>query len=909
MNKFTLLFAFVLASCIASAQSLDPASLKLLLSQKNIPERDFEEAMQAKGYNINNVGDKDPAQVQRVALETIDQLEAKVKTKPDSPLLESVQQGIDKDTKSTPEDAGAGTSKPPIGSDNLAAKVQSSDIYGMDVLRNNNLNVFFAGTSGNPTDAYVLGPGDKIVVNIWGVASFSGSYQIGADGYIRPERVPPIFLKGMTLGKARPMVRSRFAQFYSFITDNFDMVVSGTRDVTVNITGEIKRYGSYTMPATNTAINAIVAAGGPTDIGSVRQIKLIRQGEATRTFDLYQFLNNPAAIRDFSLQDNDYIQIPVIDKMVEIKGAVRRPMRYELLDNEQLTKLIEYAGGLESNAFTKSVNVRRIAQNEEVILTFSLDEILAKKQDFSILNGDEITISAIALPADNFITIEGEVSKPGQLAFKPGMRISDVLNTGFLKPQARQDLAFLERANYDGTVTILTVNLTRAGQVVGSSDDLLLQKRDRIIFYPQSRYVDKAEVVLSGAVRVPGIYPYDADRKMRVSQLIDQAGGLRPDAEDFAYIIRRDPANRESVNYIRLDLKKAVENPNSPENTLLTPADTVLVYSTSQFANNARVSVLGAVRNEGVFLYAPGMTLKDVLTMTGGLKISASQSRIEVNRVVIDGDNPVKTVVATLSVNDELDVAGSEGFVLAPFDVVVVRNKPDYGLQRFVTIQGEVKYPGIYALLSPNETLTSIIQRSGGTTEKAFLPGSSLTRVEGNKGIVIVDFLKATTNPLSFSNITIVEGDIISIAKRDDLVAIKGATRVGELYPDRLLNSGNAIIVAFSGKANAMRYIRRHALGVSKNADRNSIIVERPNGSLKRTINFGLFRIYPMVVPGSTVKVVKKAEEAAEKPEGQEVIPEESVPKEEIDWGKVLANSIQQAMSVLSLILIIQRLN
>jgi polysaccharide biosynthesis/export protein len=878
-------------------QQLDPAKWTALLQEKGVSQGDFQAAMLAKGVTPTTAATMDPEQLQVIAMQVIDGLAKLEKPTIIPPGVNVVEDAADPSKTSTPV--------PPVGSDEkLDQPTQKvSDIYGMDVLRSGNVSSYVFGSEDRPSDAYVLGQGDKITINIWGVAAFTGSYDIGNDGYIRPDRVPPIYLKGMSLGKARGMLKSRFGQFYPFIGDNFDVIVSGTRKVTINVSGEVNKYGSYTMSATNSAISALISAGGPTDIGTLRRIRLLRQGESPKTLDIYEFLQNPALVKDFTLQDNDFIHVPTSGRMVQISGAVRRPMKYELLDGEQLIKVLEFAGGLTSNAYTNQINIKRFEKNKEILVSVDLASLLANRTDFALLNGDEISISTISMPADNFVEADGEVAYPGALSLSPGMRISDLANKAMPRPSARLDIVFLERKNPDQTIALFPINLSDILRAPGGVNDLVLKNGDKLVIYPKARYIDKADITIVGSVRVPGNYPFDTERKVRVSDLVNLAGGLIPNATPFGYIVRKDSTNFELPLYQRVNLEEAMRG-NLAENFVILPFDTLFIQSNEDFTTYSNVSIMGEVNKEGEYAFAPGLTLTDLLTFSGGLKLTATSTRIEIYRVDMTGNDRVRTIAATVEVDDKLNIVGSpDGVTLQPFDQIIVRKKPNFNYQQYVVIKGEVLYPGSYALLSDNEPISSLIQRAGGLTTEAFVAGATINRSKSNIGFILVDMTKAINNDNSRDNIPLEEGDLIMIPKIYDLVYIAGSHRASEIYPERYLATANTITISYAGPMSAIKYVKKYALGPSKEADLSNIIVEHPNGRLKRTKNFGLFRIYPKVSKGARVFVPRKPAEPIDpnKPAGD--------PPKEIDWNEVVTNTVQQAIQVLSLILLVERIN
>ena len=338
---------------------------------------------------------------------------------------------------------------------------------------------------------------------------------------------------------------------------------------------------------------------------------------------------------------------------------------------------------------------------------------------------------------------------------------------------------------------------------------------------------------------------------------------------------------------------------NSGDNIELKANDKLIIYSKLDFLEKSVVSISGAVRSPGEFIYDASLTLTDLLTLAGGLKMQAATNRIDVFRVQIFENEPTKTVVATLEVDgNNYQVKGSD-FQLQPFDQVAVRSVANFELQKLVTLRGEVKFPGVYALLDDNEKLTSVIKRAGGLTGEAFVEGAMLTRNIEETGYVVFQLEEALQNNASNSNIIMKRGDVLEIPKQKDLVGINLAnTLAAELYDTSVVRQ-KMINVPYTKGKSAKYYIDEYVAGIGKKGRRKYVTVRHPSGEIQRTKIFLFFKKYPKVEKGSVVNIGRKKE----KPD------KEKVKKEETDWGKVVANSIAQVTAVLSLVILVQRLD
>ncbi len=771
-----------------------------------------------------------------------------------------------------------------------------SRVWGQHLFRDKTIAVFRTTSDVRPPDSYILSAGDIITISIFGASQFDSQFEIQKDGYVQPSQMPKIFLKGVRLGQAKELLRSRFAQFYRFAPEQFAATLSTARNITVNIFGETVHYGSFSMSAANTAFNALMAAGGPNDLGTVRDIKVIR-GRETKKLDIYEFMNNPGIQFDFFLEDNDIIYVPVAERVVSIKGAVRRPFKYELTGNENLAKLLEFAGGLNADAYREVVQIQRYINDKKVLMDVPLQDILDQKQDYTLLNGDEVIVRVIPSPIENIATIEGAVELPGDYAISETNRVSDLLKKGVLRRETRTDIAFLLRTNTDNSTRLIQLNINEILSAPGSAADLILQPRDRLTVYAQGRYTDVSTISITGAVRENVFnYPYTRDSSLTLQRAILIAGGLRPDANGTGLITRNDPGNVKELEYIEVDLAAAFDHPNSAANIVLQPFDHLEVLSRSSFADTAMIRVSGAVRHPGEFVYGQKMSLRDALLLAGGLKLEAARNRVDIFRIQIRENQPTRAIVATAQVDSNLVTAG--GFAILPYDEVVVRTVPEFEFQQFVELRGEVRYPGRYALVSDNETLSDIVQRAGGLSQEAFPEGASLFRAKEQKGYVVTNLGEALRNYRSLHNHILKDGDIITVPKREDLVTIRAAnTRAMEVIVAPLVASG-LINVAFTPGKRAGWFIRKYTAGFGKTAIRTHVTVEQPNGKINRTINFGLFKIYPRVTKGSVITV-------GGKPEKEKKAEKEKKP---IDWDKSLTQILATVGTLATVLLAVSAL-
>ncbi len=898
MKKILLALFFLLGVfCCDKLSAQNPATFTPDQIRAEVVRRGFDPAevetrMRARGFDPNNITESQLPAAQQAFLEIIRELENARDSNgrpAQAPSAPPVPEKISPPDQQFPNE--------PAGSRNTASGPAA--IYGQQLFRDRRLSIYRQTSELTVPEDYILGPGDKLVVSIWGqVAAYSEDLEVNSEGYVIPKTLSRVYLTGLTYAQAKGQLQAVFARRYPVDRTNFAVSLSVARTLDVNITGEVFDYGSFRLSALNPAFNALVATGGPTDIGSVRKITLYRSGQAPRRLDVYEYLLDPSGKGNTYLQNGDNIFVPVAERVVEVDGAVRRPARYELIAGEQLRQLLEWAGGLRGDAYTTSIQVARVVNQQRTFLDVNLADLLTKNQDFDLLDGDVVTIRDISAAAENFVNVEGAVDFSGSYAFSKGLKITDLLARARLRKEARTDFAYLQRSRMDGTTEYLSVNLAAALADPSGTANATLQPRDRLIVFAQSRFADAANIQSEGALRESRTLPYDASRTLRVSDLIDLSGGLRPDAADFAYLIRTRPDNPEEKSYIRVNLRAIGANPAAPDNMVLEPFDRLTVQSKSLFSDEYTVQVKGAVRNPGEYHWDQSLQLQDLLSLAGGLRREAASDRVDIFRVVINQNQPTSVVVGTFKIDSLFNVLNNNIFQLQPYDIVVVRSVPEFELQKMVTIRGEVRYPGEYALIDKNEQLLSVLQRAGGLTTEAFPPGATLYRSEGQTGFVVLRLDAVLRDPANRHNFVLKAGDVIDIPKTKDLVAIRGATRAFDLYPDKIIGNNGGINVAYRPGKRAGWYVREYAAGFGERALRRSLTVEEANGRLRRTKNFVLFKIYPPVSKGATINVARKPA-----PE-----PKTGVEKKSVDWDVVFAETIAKATSVLTLLVLLQRL-
>jgi protein involved in polysaccharide export with SLBB domain len=916
--KFLLFTAMLFMSLCVKSQVLNEVAAKAELEKRGISEQRFREELTKRGINIDQIpsNPQELLSIEGQIKSILDDLEREAKNKkfdqPDAKDVikqkedqlkqkesSNISDEVAKNSKEIKKAVDKGATIEEAISENIQEK-QKSDIpepitFGQNLFRDNNLKLFRTTDDSKPSKSYILGPGDVVAVSIFGQSSVNFAKEITKDGFIQPDRLPRFYLTGLTIEKAEQLLKKSLKNYILFGSDEFQIAVTTARTVNVNIFGEVFNNGSFNISAVNTAFNALVAAGGPTNIGSVRKIKLLRSGQTPKTIDVYKFINDPSASEQYYLQENDYIQVPVADKLITIYGAINRPYRYELLDNENLIDLIKFAGGLLPEAIQRNIQITRIENDKTTILDVNYLDLIAQRKDFQLRNGDIIKVNSLKEEVKNIVTINGGVEEEGKYAFVEGMRLSDLLSKAKLKENAIKETAYLRRLNEDQTTfKYELVSVVEALKSPNSATNILLKKGDVLTVRAANDFIEAKNIKIDGAVRIPGSYPI-SDNSLKVSDLLFLSGGTQEKAASFAYLFRSKADNSKTQEYIYVDLAAINADKGSSSNVALNPNDSLYVYYSSDYKDEVYVTIEGAVRNERKFLFNPSLSVKDAILMAGGLKLEAAPNRIDVYRIDFSKENKTTNLAAKLELGPDGSLENLGEFKLQPFDLIEVRYAAEFELQRSVILEGELKYPGKYSLIKDNTKISDILEMAGGPTQEAYIDGATLYRNEDSLGFVVINLKEAMNNKSSVFNLILQAGDKISIPKINTIVSIIGATNYDEVYPDKLSKTGK-VNIAFEGNKSALYYINNFAGGLDEKADKARITVEHKNGKVEKVKNTLFFRSYPKVKEGSIINVPYKRE----KP--QTINGE----KKEIDWGNVLKDSIVQATSILSLILLLR---
>lgn len=627
-------------------------------------------------------------------------------------------------------------------------------VFGRDIFNKDNLTFEPAMNIATPQN-YVLGPGDNVKVDIYGASQASNVYTISPDGDITISGYGPVNVSGLTVSQAQARLRSTLGSRYS--SSSIKMGLGQTRTITINVMGEVQAPGTYTLSAFASVFHALYMAGGVSEIGTLRNIKVYRGGKLISSVDVYDYILNGKLTGNIRLADNDVIVVGPYDCMVEVTGNVKRPMYYEMKKTESVSSALKYAGGFTSEAYTKSLRVSR--KNGNKLSVFNVGEF--DMTSFKIADGDIVSAETIITRYENMVEVKGAVFRPGM--YQLGGDITTVAS--LLKAcegvteEAFTNRAVMHRMNSDRTLKVISIDIK--GIIAGTTPDIPLENED-VLFIPTK----------------------------------------------------------------------------------------------SEMQNDRTLTIHGEVMYPGVYNYADNETLEDFILQAGGLKETASTVKVDVSRRIYNpkalSTDSIMAKTYSFSLKEGFVVDGEPGFTLEPYDEVYVRRSPGYEQQQNVIVEGEVNFPGTYALSKRQTRLSEIIKSAGNPNSMAYIKGARLerhitdeermrmqevikmTKMQGGGGdsidVAKIDFGdryyvgiqldKALENPGSDYDMVLRDGDRIIVPQYINTVKISGDV----LYPNTVLYR----------KGEKAKYYINQAGGFGSNAKKSHTYIVHMNGTVNQ---------------------------------------------------------------------------
>lgn len=684
---------------------------------------------------------------------------------------------------------------------------QEDQVFGRNIFNTRNLTFEPNNNMATPPN-YQLGPGDEVIIDIWGASQTSIRQTITPDGTINMQELGPIYLSGMTVEEANRFLKNKLGTVFSNENNQIQVTLGNTRTIQINIMGEVVQPGTYALSAFSTVFHALYRAGGVNDIGSLRNVQLVRNGKKIAAVDVYDFIMQGKIKDDIRLQEGDVIIVPAYDMLVKMSGNVKRPMRFEMKKDETLAALIKYAGGFNADAYSKSV--RMVRQNGMEYEVKTVDEM-----DYSVCqlrDGDVVTVGAILNRFTNKVEIKGAVYRPDIYALDGKVNTVRAL---IEKAQGLMDDAFtnravLQRQRDDLTSEIVSVDVKAL--MNGTIPDIPLRKND-ILYIPSIHDLqDLGSVTIYGEVTKPDEYPY-ADN-MTLEDLIIQAGGLKEAASTVRVDVSRRIKDTKSVNstdsigqMFSFALKDGFVIDGQP-GFVLQPYDQVFVRRSPGYQTQQNVSIQGEVIFGGTYtLTSKAERLSDLVKKAGGVTNSAYVRGAKLIRVANDeekkrmqdvvklmgrelGENAIDSlglqVDNQFSVGIDLEAAlanpgGDADLVLREGDVL---NIPEY--VNTVKINGAVMMPNTVSYRK-GEKVSYYLSQAGGYSQhakksKKFIiymngqvakvKGSGKNQIEPGCEIIVPNKKQSKSNigdilgyATSFSSLATMAATIVSLFK------------------------------------------------------------------------------------------------------------------------------------------------
>ena len=665
-------------------------------------------------------------------------------------------------------------------------------IFGHDLFNNEELSFEPNMNIATPQN-YLLGPGDVVSIDIYGASQESITETITPDGYVTVEGFGPIQLAGLTVQQAQTRLRSQLGSRYQ--SSQIRMGVGQTRTITINIAGEVKMPGTYTMSAFATVFNALYMAGGVNDLGTLRNIKVYRNNRLISTVDIYDYIINGKATGNVRLTDNDMIIVDAYDCLVSIDGRVKRPMYYEMKQGESMKSLLKYAGGFAGDAYRNSVRV--IRRSGALYSVHTVNEF--DMGSFHMADGDSVTVDSIVKRFSNMAEVKGAVFRPGPYQIGGELTtVRSLIEQAGLTEDAFTAHAVMHRMKEDRTLEVLSVDI--ASIMDGSVPDVVLRNED-VLYVPSRKEVTENQTLtIHGEVQYPGIYKYAENET--IEDFILQAGGLTDAASTAKVDVARrvvDPSATSSLDSIAQTFSFALKDGfviDGDQAFHLEPFDEVYVRKSPGYSPQQNVIVEGEVLFEGTYtLSKKSERLSEVIKKAGGLsktafasgarllrqrtpeelarqealreaaKRSSGKDSIDINKIDMSATYPVG-----INLKEALAHPGSDAdVVLREGDRIIV---PEYS--GTVKINGEVMYPNTVGFVE-GMSLKDYVNQAGGYNDNARKRQTYIIYMNGNvakadrkhkpaPGCEIVVPTKTKGNRLSTAEILTIGTSTASIA-------------------------------------------------------------------------------------------------------------------------------------------------
>lgn len=673
--------------------------------------------------------------------------------------LESQQQGEKQATRQTVTSAeserkhNAAEDVSVSSIENMQREIEKGDamsgsgrkIYGHQVFNSQSLTFEPSENLATPQN-YRLGPGDEVVIDIWGTSEDHMRHTISPEGSIMISQIGPVYLNGLTIKDANQHIKSAFSRKYAGMNDaetDIQVTLGQVRTIQVDILGEVATPGTFRMSPFSSVFHALYRAGGINDIGSLRNIQVLRNGKKVAGVDIYDYLFKGKTSGNIRLQEGDVIIVPPYEQLVNIDGNVKRPMYYEIKPDETVKSLLDYAGGFTGDAYGGMVRLSRQSGTENELYNIDRGEFAT----YRLQDGDIISVGTILDRYANRVELKGAVYRPGMFAIGDGLKtVRDLIDKADgVTEDAYTDRVLLYREGPEKQLEVVALDLKDI--LRGAAPDITLKRNDMLVISSVNELEERGDVYIGGQVARPGAYPYAANST--VEDLIFQAGGLLEGASTARVDISRrivDPSATEATNQLAQEFTVSIENGlavGKGKGFRLKPYDRVEVRRSPGYAPQETVAIDGEVLFAGTYtLRKRNERLSEFVTRAGGLIDGAYIKGAHLSRRLSESELAARKEALRLAMSnnsenmgdsiaiDKIDLSnmynvginlekalanpGSDyDLVLMPGDSLYVPEK-----QSTVKISGDVMFPNA-VIYEPGKKLSHYINQAGGYGQRA----------------------------------------------------------------------------------------------------------------------------------------------------------------------------------------------
>ena len=625
------------------------------------------------------------------------------------------------------------------------ADEKASRVFGHDLFKSRNLSFEPSKNLATPQN-YRLGPGDEVIIDVWGDSEEHIREAISPEGNIMISRLGPVYLNGKTIEEANNYIKNLFTHKYAGVGSeqtDVNVTLGEIRTIQIDIMGEVSTPGTYRMSPFSTVFHALYNAGGISNIGSMRNISVMRNGKRIANIDAYEFLFSGTQSGNIRLEEGDVIFVPPYNQIVSISGNVKRPMYYEIKPGETVASLMEYAGGLAGDAYAGMVRLSRQNGEENELYNISSSEF----STYRLQDGDVVTVGTILDRFTNRVELKGAVTRPGLYALESNVTtLGDLIRKADgLTDDAYKGRALLYREGPDLSLEVIPVDL--AGIMSGATADIVLKKNDIVDIASVQELEEKGDLTISGLVTAPGRYSYMANTS--VEDLILRAGGLREGASTARVDISRrivDPTattgSQQLAQTFTIDIYAGLDQRNSAaKEFILKPYDHVTIHKSPTYTAQKNVYVNGEVLFPGTYtLEKRSERLSDLVARAGGAIEGAYLKGAYLERRLSEDERKVRENVIRVTLQNQ---EGSDSISRSKIDISDVYNVginlpkalenpgseydlvlhegdhlfiPEY--QGTVKVSGDVMYPNTVIHL-PGKKAKYYINQAGGYGNRA----------------------------------------------------------------------------------------------------------------------------------------------------------------------------------------------